>query len=89
MTGYRVERCQGAGCTTFAQIGTPAGATYADTGLTAGTSYSYRVRATDAAGQSRRLLEHGERDHDLGGHDAADGAVGSDRDRGRQHQRSI
>ena len=50
VTGYRVERCQGAGCTSFAQIATPAGTTYSDAGLTAGTSYSYRVRATDAAG---------------------------------------
>ena len=25
VTGYRVERCQGAGCTTFAQMGTPTG----------------------------------------------------------------
>ena len=49
VTGYRVERCQGAGCTNFAQVGTPAGITFADSGLTAGTSYSYRVRATDAA----------------------------------------
>ena len=50
VTGYRVERCQGAACTTFAQIATPAGTTFNDTGLTASTSYSYRVRATDAAG---------------------------------------
>ena len=50
VTGYRVERCQGAGCSTFAQVGTPAGTTFADSGLLAGTSYSYRVRATDAAG---------------------------------------
>ena len=50
VTGYRVERCQGAGCTNFAQMGTPAGPTFSDTGLTAATSYSYRVRATDAAG---------------------------------------
>ena len=50
MTGYLVERCQGAGCTNFAQIGTTTGTTYNDTGLTASTSYSYRVRATDAAG---------------------------------------
>ena len=50
VTGYRVERCQGAGCTTFAQIATPATTTYNDTGLAVNTSYSYRVRATDAAG---------------------------------------
>jgi hypothetical protein len=50
VTGYRVERCQGAGCSNFAQVGTPSGTTFNNTGLTAGTSYSYRVRAADAAG---------------------------------------
>ena len=50
VTGYLVERCSGAGCTAFAQIGTPTSTTFSDTGLTANTSYSYRVRATDAAG---------------------------------------
>jgi fibronectin type 3 domain-containing protein len=50
VTGYRVERCVGASCTTFAQIATPTTTTYGDTGLSAATSYSYRLRATDAAG---------------------------------------
>jgi len=50
VTGYRVERCAGAGCSTFTQIATPTGTSFGDTGLTAGTSYSYRVRAADAAG---------------------------------------
>ena len=50
VTGYQVERCQGAGCSLFVQVGTPTGTTFADSGLAAGTSYSYRVRATDAAG---------------------------------------
>ncbi|HYR88021.1 MAG TPA: fibronectin type III domain-containing protein [Terriglobia bacterium] len=50
VTGYRVERCQGAGCTSFAQIASPTAANFSDTGLTANASYSYRVRATDAAG---------------------------------------
>ena len=50
VTGYRVERCQGAGCTNFAQVGAPAVAAFSDTGLAPGTSYRYRVRATDAAG---------------------------------------
>src|SRR5437762_3296180 len=50
VTAYPVERCQGAGCTSFAPVGTAAGPTYSDTGLAANTSYSYRVRATDAAG---------------------------------------
>jgi chitodextrinase len=50
VTGYRVERCQGASCSNFAQIATTTTATFSDTGLTGSTSYSYRVRATDAAG---------------------------------------
>jgi chitodextrinase len=50
VTGYRVERCQGAGCTSFAQVGTPTGTSYSDSGLTTSTTYVYRVRATDAAG---------------------------------------
>src|SRR5437870_2862242 len=50
VAGYLVERCQGSGCTGFAQVATVAGTTYNDTGLVAATSYSYRVRATDAAG---------------------------------------
>ncbi len=50
VTGYRVERCQGAGCTGFVQIDTPTATSFNDTGLAAATSYSYRVRANDAAG---------------------------------------
>jgi len=50
VTNYLIELCQGAGCTTFAQVGTSTGLTFISTGLTAGTSYSFRVRATDAAG---------------------------------------
>jgi dihydrofolate reductase/chitodextrinase len=49
VTGYLLERCTGASCSTFAQIATPAATSYSDTGLIASTSYSYRVRATDAA----------------------------------------
>ena len=50
VTGYSVERCQGSGCSNFAQITTSPGTTFADAGLSASTSYSYRVRATDADG---------------------------------------
>ena len=50
VTGYRVERCVGTGCSGFAQIATSTTTSYPDPNLTAGTSYSYRVRATDAAG---------------------------------------
>jgi chitodextrinase len=52
VTGYLIERCTGAGCNTFAQVAstTGTGTTYKDTSVVASTSYSYRVRATDAAG---------------------------------------
>jgi chitodextrinase len=50
VTGYRVERCQGSGCSNFAQVLAPTGTSALDSGLAASTSYSYRVRATDAAG---------------------------------------
>ena len=52
VSGYRIERCQGVGCSSFAQVATTNGSatSYADTGLSANTSYSYRVRASDAAG---------------------------------------
>ena len=55
-TGFRVERCAGAGCTSFAQIGANTAAditTFADEfGLAVGTSYSYRVRAFNATATS-------------------------------------
>jgi hypothetical protein len=49
ISNYLVERCQGAACTRFVQIGATTGTTFNDTGLTASTSYSYRVRAQDTA----------------------------------------
>jgi hypothetical protein len=52
VTGYKVERCQGAGCLNFLQAGTPTTTTFSDSGLAAPTQYSYRVRATDAAGNN-------------------------------------
>ena len=52
VTGYKVERCSGSGCTTFTQVGTPTTNSYSDTALTASTTYRYRVRATDAAGNN-------------------------------------
>ncbi len=59
-TGFKIERKTGAGGT-YAQIAT-AGAnatTYLSTGLTAGTDYFYRVRATSAAGDSAYSPEAG------------------------------
>ena len=52
--GFKIERCTGAGCTDFAQIATVGAnvTSYSNTGLTASTSYSYRVRAYNAAGDS-------------------------------------
>src|SRR5206468_2993711 len=50
VTNYLIERCQGPGCSNFAQVATSTTTTFSNTGLTAATSYSYRVRATDAAG---------------------------------------
>src|SRR6266850_120772 len=51
VTGYHLERCQGAGCTTFAQISIPSASPYSDfSSLLPGTTYFYRVRATDGAG---------------------------------------
>ena len=49
VTGYLVER-QDPGNPSFVQVGTTStGTSYNDTGLVAGSAYSYRVRATDAA----------------------------------------
>jgi YD repeat-containing protein len=50
VNGYRVERCTGASCTSFAQIGTPTSTSYSDTTASPSTSYSYRVRASDTTG---------------------------------------
>ena len=57
VTNYLVERCTGAGCSNFAQIGTATGTTYNNTGLTASTSLQL-PRARDRCGQQHeRLLE--------------------------------
>ena len=50
LAGYKIERCQGAGCVNFAQIATTSNTTFANTGLSAATAYSYRIRAYDGAG---------------------------------------
>jgi hypothetical protein len=50
VTNYLIERCQGPGCSSFAQVATSPTTTFSNTGLLADTSYSYQVRATDAAG---------------------------------------
>ena len=50
VVGYEVERCTGAGCTDFAHLADTSGTGYSDTSVAASTSYTYRVRAADAAG---------------------------------------
>jgi fibronectin type 3 domain-containing protein len=52
VASYLVERCQGANCTNFAQVGSSLTTTFNDTGLTSSTSYSYRVRALDGSGNA-------------------------------------
>ncbi|HEY6265627.1 MAG TPA: fibronectin type III domain-containing protein [Candidatus Acidoferrum sp.] len=54
ITGYIIELCQGTGCTAFGRIAAPVGTatTYNDLGLSPSTTYSYRVWATDAAGNA-------------------------------------
>lgn len=52
--GFRIERCQGTGCTNFAQVGQvgPGVTGSSDNGLTASTTYTYRVFALNAGGPS-------------------------------------
>ncbi|MCP3138185.1 right-handed parallel beta-helix repeat-containing protein [Pyxidicoccus xibeiensis] len=50
VTGYRVERCTGEGCTDFAVVGTQTELAHQDPNLEARTLYRYRVAAFDAAG---------------------------------------
>ena len=74
VTGYRIERCQGAGCSSFAQIATTTGATsYTNTALAAGTSYAVSRSCHRRRELARSLFEHRDRDN-AGGcrHDAAD-----------------
>ena len=47
---YRVERCQGANCTNFVQVATSTGTSFSNTGLASNTTYRFRVRTADAAG---------------------------------------
>jgi PKD repeat protein len=50
----RIERCTGSGCTSFVQVAAVVGTatTYTDSGLAARTTYVYRVRASNAIGDS-------------------------------------
>jgi hypothetical protein len=50
VTGYNIERCSGTGCTNFFRVAVSSTTKYSDISLSANTTYEYRVRATDAAG---------------------------------------
>lgn len=52
--GIRIERCKGTGCTNFTRTASVEGTatTYIDSGLAANTTYLYRVRAYNSAGDS-------------------------------------
>jgi hypothetical protein len=52
VTQYLVERCQGSSCSNFGQVGTATGTSYTSTGLTASTTYRFRVRASNSRGNS-------------------------------------
>ena len=57
VTGYRVERCQGAGCSNFVQVATPTGPSFNDTGLAASTQVQVPGAGRRRGRQSERLLE--------------------------------
>jgi thermitase len=52
--GFAIERCQGSGCSNFAPIATvtPGVTSFVNNGLAANTTYSYRIRAYNTAGNS-------------------------------------
>jgi hypothetical protein len=52
--GFRIERCANQNCTNFSQIASvgPNFNSFANTGLTRNTTYRYRVRAYNVAGNS-------------------------------------
>ena len=57
VTNYLIERCQGPGCSSFAQVATSSTTTFSDTGLLSSTSYSYRITSHRCGRQSQRLFE--------------------------------
>ena len=50
ISSYRVERCQGIGCTSFGLIATTPTTTFSDTTVTANATFRYRVQAVDSGG---------------------------------------
>ena len=85
MTGYRVERCQGAGCTDFTEIATSTtGPRTATPAAPRRPATRYRVRAERRRPQPRPLLGDRDRHHPRRPrHHAAHRAHGPRRDRGQ------
>ncbi len=52
VANYQIERCEGNACTAFVSIGTSTTSEFSDRGLAIATTYRYRVRAMDAAGNA-------------------------------------
>jgi len=52
VSNYQVERATGASSTSFSQIGTSGTTSFNDSGLSANTTYRYRVRASNSGGTS-------------------------------------
>lgn len=52
VTGYDIMRAAGASGGGFAQVGTSAGTSFTNSGLSPATTYRYQVRARDAAGNT-------------------------------------
>jgi hypothetical protein len=50
VSGYKIFRCSGAGCTPTAQVATSTTTSYGETSLSASTTYGHAVAAYDAAG---------------------------------------
>ena len=50
LAGYKTEGCVGAGCSNFVQVGMSLNTSFGDSQLTPNTTYRYRVRAYDNAG---------------------------------------
>ena len=84
VAGYRVERCQGTGCTNFAQVGTPTATSFSDTGLAPSTHLPL-------PGQGRRCLRQlqwlfGRRQCEHAGAVRHDAAIGARRALGHRHR---
>ena len=78
VTEYRIERCQAAGCSNYAQIGTWPTTTFADTTVVASTTYRYRVPRRGRCRQPRGVLTRGDEGDPRGpGHDASVRTLGA------------